>query len=99
MTARELLTQVSQRVKPAEVAAERAGYGSLEEMIAAHWRSAAKALTFLAAKEEEPKKTQPQEPLQATCGCGLMSVQRVGSMEVDGVVHRYGKPCHPKGNQ
>ena len=58
MTAREMLTEAASRIKPAEAAAERAGLGSVEELLAANWRSAAKALAFIVAEEERPPKVR-----------------------------------------
>lgn len=59
MTAREMLTEAASRIGPAEAAAERAGRGSIEELIAAWWRSVAKGLAFIVvAEEERPPKAR-----------------------------------------
>jgi hypothetical protein len=97
MTVPELLAEVSRHAEEAKAASRT--LGDMNGRLAQLFRSARMALAEAVLVQkfgERWKEMQAQEPLQATCGCGLLTVQRVGTMEMDGVVHRYGKPCEPK---
>ncbi len=60
----------------------------------------AKAVEFAEALFKAGPKPPPKDmlPEESSCGCGRVVLNRDGpTVERDGIVHRYGLPCHAVG--